>query len=44
MLEFPAPRLSNNDPAGSAQGTASITVTEATQPVLQTTTGFTLDG
>ena len=42
MLEFTATRLSNNDPAGSAQGTASITVTEATQPVLQTTTGFTL--
>ena len=42
VLEVTDTRLSNSDPAGSAQGTAHITVTEATQPVLQATMAFTL--
>ena len=42
VLEVTDTHLSNSDLAGSAQGTAHVTVTEATQSVLQATMAFTL--
>ena len=42
VLEVADTHLSNSDLAGSAQGTAHVTVTEATQSVLQATMAFTL--